>query len=214
MDRNLGAQAPNRSEAAAAPTEVTFHLSYEPDPLPVEVTHIMLGDKEVPLDTPVSVSGKWLRTLRIVVQNTSSKTLVTGEVSLFYPETGDGSAGRPMLSSPLELGKRPTTFFRQKDGGMRDSSRENQIPELNVLPGQSMVFSFPAYGGEDHAYADIDQAQASKLANGLTRVNIVLGHYYFSDGSMWLSGGFYIPTPPPELWKKVTPEEFFGHPAR
>lgn len=210
LSYSAAAQTPDRSVNPEGPAEVTFHLAYEPEPLPVKVTHVMLGDKEIPLDTPVSVSGKWLRTLRVIVENVSSKTVVTGEVTLFYPGTGDGSAGRPILSSPLELGKHPSTFFRQKDGGMRDSSRETQIPELSVLPGQSMVFSFPAYGGEDHAYADIDQAQASKLPNGLTRVNIVLGHFYFSDGSLWLSGGFYVPTPPPELYKKVAAEEFFG----
>jgi hypothetical protein len=115
----------------------------------------MLGDKAVPLDTPVPISGKWLRTLRIVVQNISSKPISRGEVSLDYPETGDGSAERPIASSFLTSGRHPADYYLNKDGTRRDSSKESQIPEIDVPPRGYMSLGFLAYGGVDHAFGDL-----------------------------------------------------------
>jgi hypothetical protein len=169
----------------------------------------MLGDKEVPLDTPVPVSGMWFRKVGIVVQNVSPKTVVHGLVTLTFPETGDGTPTKPVLSSALSLGRYPSNHYMQKDGTLRDSSREDREPIINVMPGKSMTFG--AQDGVDHTYGDVVQPEAFKLAgHPITKINITLGRFYFGDGSLWLIDKFYIPAPPPVVWKEITPAEFFG----
>ena len=211
FDLAVAAQVPKPGIAPEAPTEVTFHLGPIASNAPVKVTHIILGGKEVPFDTPVPVSGKWLRTLLIVVQNISSKPISRGEVTLDYPETGDGSAERPIVTSYLTLGRHPSEYFLDKDGTRRDSSRENQIPEINIPPGESMSLGLLAYGGVDHAFGDIEQAEfAKKLGHPITQIKVVLGRYYFTSGGGWQLDTFWVPAPPPELWKKATPAQFFG----
>jgi hypothetical protein len=206
---NVAAQAPTQTVAADAPTEVSFHLVYVGSNDPVKVTHVMLGDRDVPLDTPVPVSGMWFRKVGIVVQNVSPKTAVHGLVTLEFPETGDGTPSKPILSSALSLGRYPSNFFMQKDGTLRDSSREDKETVINVMPGESMTFG--AHDGVDHTYGDVIQPEAFRLAgHPITKINITLGRFFFGDGSLWLSGIFAIPAPPPVVWKKITPTEFFG----
>ena len=206
---HAAAQAPDRSVAAEAPTEVTFHLDYVGSNDPVKVTHVMLGDKEVPLDTPVPVSGMWFRKVGIVVQNVSPKPVVHGLVTLVYPETGDGTTSNAILSNPLSLGRYPSNHYMQRDGTKRDSSREDKGPVINVMPGESMTFG--AHDGVEHTYGDVDQPEAFRLAgHPITKINIILGRFYFGDGSVWLTDKFYIPAPPPVVWKEITPTEFFG----
>jgi hypothetical protein len=152
---NVAAQAPTQTVAADAPTEVSFHLVYVGSNDPVKVTHVMLGDRDVPLDTPVPVSGMWFRKVGIVVQNVSPKTAVHGLVTLEFPETGDGTPSKPILSSALSLGRYPSNFFMQKDGTLRDSSREDKETVINVMPGESMTFG--AHDGVDHTYQPVVQ---------------------------------------------------------
>jgi len=97
----------------------------------------------------------------------------------------------------------------QKDGTLRDSSREDKETVINVMPGESMTFG--AHDGVDHTYGDVIQPEAFRLAgHPITKINITLGRFFFGDGSLWLSGIFAIPAPPPVVWKKITPTEFFG----
>jgi hypothetical protein len=58
------------------PSEVTFHLRYLTRTDPVKITHVLLGGKEIPLDTPIKVEGMWMRNIRVVVQNVTSKPIV------------------------------------------------------------------------------------------------------------------------------------------
>jgi len=174
---------------------------------PVRVVHITLGDREAPLDTPVEVRGKWLRTLRITVQNISTKSIVTGSVTLTYPETGDGTPGKPVLAADLGLGRPPSHWYLRKDGSERPRGREAQETEIVIPPGGTMVFS---YKGPDNSAADQDQAGAYNTAGKLTRINILPNIIFFADGSRWSFGKFYIPAPAPDLWKEAPATEFLS----
>src|ERR1035437_10319499 len=131
---NVAAQAPTQSVANDAPTEVPFHLAFMTRNAPVQITHVMLGDKEVPLDTPVPVSGMWVRNISVVVQNISPKVIVQGGIILTSPETGDGSSSKPTLSTILSLGRYPPHAFIQRDGTDKAITGRPLPPEIKVLP--------------------------------------------------------------------------------
>ena len=205
---NVAAQAPTQTVAADAPTEVSFHLVYVGSNDPVKVTHVMLGDRDVPLDTPVPVSGMWFRKVGIVVQNVSPKPVICGNVTLlYYSETGNSTSKQPTLGSSISSGRLPAHWYMQKDGTERPHGTEAQEPEINVLPGASMTFM---HRGINYAAADQSQAAAYKLAGHSIQIKIILDQFYFGDGDWWLEGTFYSPADPPTVWKKMTPAEFFG----
>jgi hypothetical protein len=83
----------------SSPTVVTFHLRNASANAPVRVSGIMVGDKEIGLDTPVTLEGLWIRKIQVMVQNTSPKAIVEGGINVVFPETGDGTANKPVFSS-------------------------------------------------------------------------------------------------------------------
>jgi hypothetical protein len=200
------AQAPDRSIDVERPTEVTVHVAFAGITPPAQVVAIMLGDKEVPPDTPIPVSGKWLRRVGIVVKNVSSKTMVMGLIDLSYPETGNGSPSSPILAANLGLGNPPAHFYLRKDGSKRImKSVQTQEPELHLPPGATVLFTFK---GPDHANADVDQVNAFQKAGKFTKIDVSLDEFFFEDESMWHEGQYYLPEPPPVVWRGVTPAEF------
>jgi len=213
------AQAPSATTATAdAPSNVTFHVAYggaEGDP--VKIMHVMVGGREVPLDAPVAVNGRWLRTVDVIVENVSSKPIVQGSVVLSFADTGDGSPEKPTMSSYLSLGRHPSSYFLHRDGTTGDPSSEKRFPEIEIQPGQLMHFKHEDFGdgtngprGGTKGSGDVIQDEVEKNVAQITRVNIMLGRYYFNDGGGWLAGKYYLPAPRPELWKLVTPAQFFA----
>ena len=77
---NVAAQTPDRNVADGSPTEVSFHIQ-SVSSAPIKIVHIMVDDKEITPDTPVSVEGKWIGRLSIIVENISSKNIVECSIS-------------------------------------------------------------------------------------------------------------------------------------
>lgn len=200
------AQTTAASYQADAPTEVTFHLLSNYGDAPLKLARVLVGDKEVPLDTPVPVTGMWLRHVKVVVQNISSKTAVEGYITLTYPETGTGTKEQPTLGSTIAVGRLPERWYLQKDGTMRPHGPEAQVPEINVGTGSTITF-----GSKADENADRDQIRGVQMAGRLTRVDIAMSKFWFSDGTVWKDGLFLLPAPPPVLWKQVTSREFYSY---
>jgi hypothetical protein len=112
--------------------EVSFHLTNPGASPPVKIAHVFLGEQEIQLDTPVSVKGEWGRNLRVVVQNVSPKAIVEGGIVVLFPETGDGTANKPLLNFALNLGRYPKTAFIQSDGTDRAPVGRPQRSEENI----------------------------------------------------------------------------------
>ncbi len=169
----------------------------------MKVVRVMLGDKEISPDTPVPVEGMWMRTIRVAVQNVSSKTVVECNLAIDFPETLQATSGF-LHSIPMRMGRRLDHGYMRRDGTVQrpyDLGREKQI-----LPGASAIFKVPDG-------ADWDQAEAYKLVNPITKVRIDFREIYFSDESMWAIGSYYLAAPPPALWKEVSRDEFNSNAA-
>jgi hypothetical protein len=170
---------------------------------PVKVLSVMEGDRDIPLDTPFPVHGMWLRDIKVVLQNTSTKTIVSGGVILSYPETGDGTPQRPLITTALIRGRRPDHAYMRKDGTLTPRHEEGSpsVP-LAFAPGATLTLTVGAKLG------DLNQATITQAAGNVSRVTIQLTEYYFDDASMWISGNYFAAEPPPERYRKVTLQEF------
>jgi hypothetical protein len=192
------------STQTEAPTEVTFNWDTPPPSnAPIKLVKILVGDKEVQLGTPISVKGMWLRDVKIVLQNTSLKMIVSGGVILTYPETSDGTPQRPLITTPIIYGMRPDHAYLNKDGSMRQRSLENTAqPPLDIAPGATWTLT-PGPDLGDHNQGTVIQA-----AGHVSQINIQITEYYFTDESLWRAGMYFVPEPAPERYRQVTPAEF------
>jgi hypothetical protein len=180
---------------------VTFHWNTHQPTAPMKVVRVMLGDKEIANDVPVPVEGMWMRNISVTLANVSAKTIVVCGVSVMFPETRSATSGS-VPSIEMRKGKFPQHAYMKRDGtSQKPNDPETESP---VPPGSLVTFHAPIG-------ADWDQGEAYKLVDPITRVSINLGHIFFSDESAWMGGTYFVPVPPPDLWKKVTPEEFVAY---
>jgi hypothetical protein len=166
----------------------------------MKIVRIMLDDKEITLDTPVPVEGMWMRMISVTLLNASQKAIVVCGISIMFPETS-GATNGPVPSIEMSRGKLPKHALMKRDGTVR--TLEHFETEIQIPPGSLVTFRAPEG-------ADIDQAEAYRLVNPISKVNIVLGTVFFSDESKWLAGKYYIAVPPPRLWEEASPADFFA----
>lgn len=193
-----GQQSVNSSQQSA----VVFHLNGGADHSPVKIVHVMLGETDVPLNTPVHVEGMWMHKLRFVIQNVSAKTVVEADLILTFPEVTAAAKGRPTFPLAMSVGRRQKHELMRRDGSIKQL-HTTQPPEARIAPGA--LFTLTAFPD-----ADMVQKQAYELAGDITAVNINFRSIYFDDESKWMETGYYIAVAPPTLWQSVTPEPFFA----
>jgi hypothetical protein len=172
----------------------------------MKVVRVTLGDKEIPLDTPVPLEGMWMRTISVTLQNVSSKTIVECAIAVDFPETFRATNG-PVPSIPMRMGRRSAHGFMRSNGAIQ--TPHEQGTEVRIPPGASVTFKTPEG-------ADWDQAEAYKLVDPITKVSIDLGLIFFNDESKWAAGQYFLAVPPPEVWRNVSADEFnsIGVPAQ
>lgn len=195
-----------QQSSAQSTSMVTFevvnqnHSAQWPISLPV----IMVGDAKIQLGTPVHLEDHWLRHLKLIMRNVSSKTIVYAYVMINYPETGRSTPLSPTFATPLSLGKVPDVALYRPDGSPTKVSAVSAKAEPVSIPsGGMMTFTVKETETQD------DQAVATQLAGGsLNKVNITLRMVYFSDDSKWEWETYFAPPTSPGHWTKASPEEF------
>jgi len=93
---------------------VTFHVNPSQSFVPIKVVRVMLGDKEIPLDTPVPVEGMWMRKFQVTIQNVSSKAIVLCDIAVMFPETF--AIASPVPSFRVGMGTPSKHSLMRKDG--------------------------------------------------------------------------------------------------
>jgi hypothetical protein len=178
----------------------TFHLNGGKDHPPVKIVHLMLGQTEIPLDTPVPVDGMWMRKLSVVIQNVSPKTIVRAGINLTFPDVIAANKG-PTYALIMVIGKFQRHQLMQRDGSIKQLCYP-QPPEARVAPGALFTL-------EPSSDADMVQQETYKLASHITRVTMNFGDIVFDDESKWSTGFYYLAVPAPTVWQSITPEQFF-----
>jgi hypothetical protein len=193
-------------QASSSPLpDITFSTHIPGRQPPFKIVRVLIDNKPIPLDVPVSVSPGWVNRLAIEIQNVSKKDIVYGEVIVEFPETGTGNPAdnKPTFTTISSLGREPATAFLRRDGTSRPVP-ESMLhrPEIRIPPGETMRFSFNANPN------DTSEADVYRLAGAIHKVTVLPRTFFFADGSIWRGGGFAIPAPPPIVWREVSPDEF------
>ncbi|QMV18756.1 hypothetical protein GOB94_08720 [Granulicella sp. 5B5] len=191
---------------SASQSEIVFTLRNDMTNAPIQVVGISIEGKKVSFGTPVRLTGNWLGKIRVDVKNISPKELVYGTLTVWFPETGDGTSQHPYMTSAISLGRRPLVAFRRKDGTLAPipSAIEKQV-EVSFLPGSTMSFQV------EPERASYEQQQVYSAADEITKAELRFSSFYFADGTQWTGGTYFAPVPPPQVWKEITPAEFNAH---
>ena len=200
---DLPAQVPPQPPTDRGSSVVTFSFNEREKILPVKIVSVMFGDREIPLNTPIPLSGMWMSKIRVIARNISSKTIVQGEVVFLFPEIkNQGTPTTPVQAISFRLGRLPEHALMQPDGTVQKP--RTQPPQINIAPGSQMEFV-----NENHSDIDAIQVQSYKLVGRISKVQITMAPIYFSDGSKWMADKFFVPVPPPGLWRETMAAGFF-----
>jgi hypothetical protein len=184
---------------------VAFHLQRlaTRPPININIVGLLLDGQPIAFDTPVRVSGMWMRNVTLVLQNSSPKDLIKVTVTLVFTDTGTGQTGSPYTVLATSAGVFPKNAFLQRDGTNRQVPASAQGPPIDIAPGSNLELAMDP---------GADSTQSAAYARApISNVELDIGTVFFSDGSKWVSGQYYVPAPLPQVWKQVSAQEF-SHP--
>jgi hypothetical protein len=185
--------------SAAPPGENRIEVERQSRTDAVVVTKVVLGSAEVESGlyvssgrvqpvTPVEASDDWLRNVTIHVYNQTDKTIAFGQVTLAFPETGDGSYQSPLRVYNITLGRIPSSVaFSGRTG--KAIAQNPSSGAISFAPHQTLLIDVGAY--IDRIAAQVDNMPIEKLTNCIVR----RGTFYFDDGMKWDPSGYWTPDP-------------------
>jgi hypothetical protein len=184
--------------------EVTFSPNDHEDQgkWPVAIKRVLMDGRDIPLGKPVHVSGNWLSSIKVIVENTTSRPIVFGTMILNFPETGSGQPTSPVFTTVANQGRYPDIALYRYDG------TEATLPgfasaaaPISIAPGANMTFDF--------AQNQADQPIAYDKAGGqITKVSIFFQVFYFADNTKWTADTYFAPTGVPGQWQIIPPQQF------
>jgi hypothetical protein len=179
----------------------------------VMITKVTVGDSEVQCGlvvvpnkvqpvTPFQAGSDWLEKMTISLFNRTDRKIVYAEVSLGFPETGDGQT-LPMLTHSIQLGRIPeAAAFSGRSGQPlpQDPARK----PIAFLPGPTLVIHVGDYLGTIRESLErlFPSIEVSKCL-------IRIGPFFFEDGMRWDSGGFAVPDPEHRGKFKLLDDDYF-----
>lgn len=145
--------------------------------------------REVRPGMPFQADGDWLKKMSISIKNRTDKVLVRAEIRIYFPDTGDGSASRPVTAYTITLVQVPE--IDSFNGRGQQSAPEPNKQPLLLAPGQTLVIPVADY---------VDEMQSlvgeKILFSQVTRVVIDRLRFFFVDGLRWKNlDGFAAPDP-------------------
>ena len=147
------------------------------------------GVREDKPGTPFQADEDWLKNMSIFLQNRTDRAIVCVQLRLWFPDTGDGTAARPITHHDITVGLRPESSLYYSNG--------SKIPH----DPSEKPFLLPPHGTVVIPVADSIDAIQSTVEGGnmlfsqITRVNIQRYTVYFEDGTHWVGHAYYSPDP-------------------
>jgi hypothetical protein len=142
---------------------------------------LIVNRLEVEPVVPFEAGDDWLENITMHLLNRTNKTIVSAEIRLEFPETGDGSPEKPIQTDFVQLGRKPAQAAYGRNGkplSQRESSRF-----ISFAPAKTLVIRVG-----DHTDVTPDLKPLRKCIIRVTRV-------YFLDGMGWDFAGYYDPDP-------------------
>jgi hypothetical protein len=154
---------------------------------PVEVGQA--GVREDRPGKPFQADDNWLKNMTISIRNRTDKTIVSGEVMVWFPETLGNSPERPEATTMyrLRFGQRPDVARYYKDGS---KIPPDTFKPVELAPGQTMVIPLA-----DHidAIQSLVEGVGNTPFSHITKINLQRGSFYFVDGMRWENFSYFAP---------------------
>ncbi len=207
-------------EAFATDRTVQVEPQHRSDP--VMVTGVTIGG--VPIEcglvtnpvqlqpvTPFAAGGDWLQNLTITILNRTNRNVSYAQITLAFPETGDGSSpASPQHVYHISLGRIPDSAAFS-GAGKPLSQRAGQLA-LSLLPGQSLTIHVGDY--IDRLKASFANTAFASSFGSLTKCIIRRSAVFFDDGMRWSVALFSVPdSANPGKFKNLEPQFFPGVPT-
>ena len=153
--------------------------------------------------TPVPADDNWLQKISLTLLNRTNKSIAYIQITLAFPETGDGSYQSPMRAAVLTLGQMPSGVAFNGSGQPLKSAGAAQ--PLNLAPGQALTVNTADYANQ------IGTAVSSLPMSGVTKVVVRRTAVIFSDGMRWDEQGYAVmPSNNPGHWQRLDRTFFPG----
>jgi len=119
------------------------------------------------------VSGDWLGSVKVIVQNTSPPPIVYGTMVLSFPETGSGQQGNPIFNTVANLGRFPDIGLYRHEGTKATlPAFAAAAAPISIATGGQMEF--------DLTTNQADQPVAYKQAGGqIIKVTLQFQDFHF-----------------------------------
>jgi hypothetical protein len=154
---------------------------------------------------PFVAGEDWLSRTSISLLNRTDKAIAFGQVSLVFPETGDGSLQKPLAAYTITFGRIPAVVAFSGKG--RPLTQPSDLSPISFAPGQTLTINVGDY---------IDLIKGSVVSMpfaALTKVKIQRSVFIFEDGMKWDGGYSVADAEHPGKWKPVEGRYFPGHPS-
>jgi len=184
--------------AMAAPAARQVELPIAHKDAPVVVTSVTVFGKVVQagrvakpfpdLDptTPFEGDDGWIQNLTVHLLNRTDRPIDFLQITLLFPETGNGSAASPVRVCYLQLGRVPTGVEVLPDGRPYPEGPDRN--PLGFQPGQTIDIRLLDYIDKIRA-----GARTAIALEAATVIKLDPSKFYFTGGMRWLAGGFQDP---------------------
>jgi hypothetical protein len=171
---------------------------------PISIKQILIGNREIQLGRPVPVSGNWLGSVKVIVQNASPRPIVYGTMVLSFPETGTGQQGSPIFTTVANLGRFPDIGLYRHDGTKATlPAFAAAAAPISIATGEQMEF--------DLTTSQADQPVAYNQAGGqITKVTLLFQDFHFADNTKWTAETYFVPTSTPGQWQIIPAQQFLS----
>lgn len=167
---------------------------------------------EIKPGTPFQSDDDWLKNITVSITNRTNKPIVCAQLRLWFPDTGDGTAARPVAHYDITVGQRPESSLYYRDGSK--VTPDSKKKAILLAPGEALVIPLAP---EFQAIQSTIEGVGNTPLSHVTRVDIEPTNFYFSDGMRWdaVNTGYYIPDANhPGKYTKLDATYFPGTPAR
>lgn len=189
--------------AQTTPDAITFQVAPRLPTSPIYISSIQINGLSVPLNQNVILTPDWAQHLTVIVTNASQKTVVTGHVEMYFPQSGEQTSNNLVVARTLQVGRPPAVAMYKKDGTPRTvSSDVTSAAPISMAPGQSVTLNFSQV-------APNALTEAIAKTGTVTNVAFALGMFYFDDNSRWFPGRFSVPGSSPGVWKEISANDFY-----
>jgi hypothetical protein len=162
--------------AAQEQDRVVSKMWRKPAPLKLRVIKTRKG--EVKLDQKFADGDDWLKSLSIVLENVSGKTITYVEVGLLFPRDAEVLGKTPPLYHTLMYGHHPKA----------PAAALLNVPPLALKPGESITIALSDF---DYSYIT-DNWRKLEPSRSIKDIRLHLYEIFFNDDTGWRVGHWLL----------------------